>query len=68
VILWNVAALTREDQRCLYEWLEVAAGRARVISTSREDLFPLVEAGTFLEMLYYRLNVLYFQFVAAEVV
>jgi transcriptional regulator of acetoin/glycerol metabolism len=39
-----------------------------VISTSREDLFPLVEAGTFLEMLYYRLNVLYFQFVAAEVV
>ena len=67
VILWNIEALTPDDQSCLCEWLEIDAGRARVISTSREHVFPLVEAGTFLEMLYYRLNVLCFEFNAADV-
>jgi hypothetical protein len=61
LILQNVGAMPRSDQRRLCDWLEVTAGRTRVVSTTRQPLFPLVEAGTFLETLYYRLNVLSLQ-------
>jgi len=61
LILRDVGAMPRDDQRRLCEWLEVTACRTRVVSTPRHPLFPLLEAGTFGETLYYRLNVLYFQ-------
>jgi DNA-binding NtrC family response regulator len=48
------------DQARLCSWLEGNQGRTRVISTTREPLFPLLEAGTFAETLYYRLNTLSF--------
>lgn len=61
LILQDVGALSRDDQRRLYDWLEVTAGRTRVVSTTRQPLGPLLEAGTFADALYYRLNVLCFQ-------
>ena len=61
LILQDVGAMSRDDQRRLCDWLEIAAGRTRVVSTTRQPLFPLLEAGTFAETLYYRLNILCFQ-------
>ena len=61
LILQDVGAMPRDDQRRLCDWLEVTAGRTRVVSTTRQALFPLLETGTFAETLYYRLNVLCFQ-------
>ena len=61
LILQDVGAMPHDDQRRLCDWLEVTAGRTRVVSTTRQPLFPLLEAGTFVETLYYRLNVLCFQ-------
>jgi transcriptional regulator of acetoin/glycerol metabolism len=60
LILQDVGALTHADQRSLCEWLEVTGGRTRVISTTVQPIFPLVEAGAFSPTLYYRLNVLFF--------
>jgi transcriptional regulator of acetoin/glycerol metabolism len=58
MILDGVAALGTEDQHRLLEWSNQAAGKIRIVSTSAAPLFPLVQAGTFLDTLYYRLNVI----------
>ncbi len=56
LLLHNVGSLSLHDQRYLVEWLERAAGRTQVVSTTPVPLLPLVQAGTFLAKLYYRLN------------
>lgn len=56
LLLHNVGALSLLDQRYLIEWLERAAGRTQVVSLTPVPLLPLVQAGTFLPRLYYRLN------------
>ncbi len=56
MILHDVGALTHEDQRRLLEWSQQAAGRTRLVSTTTQPLFPRVEAGAFIDTLYYRLN------------
>lgn len=56
MVLRDVDALTLEDQRRLVGWLELCVGRTQVISTTSFPLLPRVEAGTFLDTLYYRLN------------
>ena len=56
MILKDVGALAPEDQHRLLDWLEAAAGRTQVVSTTPATLLPRVEAGTFIEQLYYRLN------------
>ena len=56
LILRDVGALTPDDQRRLLGWLELAAGRTQVVSTTPSPLLPDVEAGVFLDTLYYRLN------------
>jgi hypothetical protein len=56
LILHDVGALPFDEQQRLVEWLERAAGRTQVVSTTRTNLLPRVEAGTFLATLYYRLN------------
>jgi sigma-54-interacting transcriptional regulator len=56
LLLHDVGALSLNDQRYLLEWLERAAGRTQVVSTTPVPLLPLVQAGTFLARLYYRLN------------
>ena len=66
LILHDVGAMLRDDQRRLCDWSEVTAGRTRVVSITRQALFALLEAGTFGETLYYRLNVLFFHVIASE--
>ena len=57
LIVRRVNQLDGGQQKELLEWLEVATGRVQVIATSSEPLFPLVKRGTFLDVLYYQLNV-----------
>jgi hypothetical protein len=56
IVLQDVGALCVEDQRLLLAWLEASEGRTQVVSTTPESLLPRVNAGTFLDTLYYRLN------------
>jgi hypothetical protein len=56
IILEDVRGLNDRDQQRLLDWLERAAGQTQVISTTPTRLLPQVEAGTFLDTLYYRLN------------
>ena len=58
VVIRGVSELTDADQARLLEWLSQAAGRLQVVASSSEPLWPLVQAGRFLESLYYRLNVI----------
>jgi hypothetical protein len=57
MILREVGAMPDEDQRRLLEWLNEAAGRTQVVSTTSAPLLPRVEAGAFIDALYYRLNI-----------
>lgn len=61
-ILEDIALYTLEQQRELFSWLEAGGSAVRLISTSSERLFDLVESGQFLEALYYRLNVILIDF------
>ena len=61
LILLGVGAMAPDDQRRLCYWLEVTAGRTRVVSISTEPLFLQLELGTFCDTLYYRLNMLCFE-------
>jgi hypothetical protein len=56
LILEDVGALAYSDQRRLLEWLECEEGRTQVVSTTPEPLLKHVEAGRFIDALYYRLN------------
>lgn len=56
LILHEVGALTEDDQLRLLAWLEQIDGRTRVVCTTAESLYARVEAGLFIEALYYRLN------------
>ena len=60
LLLQNIEALAWHDQLRLCHWLEIGTGRARVVSTSPQPMFRLVEEGTFCATLYYRLNILCF--------
>jgi len=51
--------LTMAEQRQLLEWLDAPATRMQVISTASMPMLPRVEARTFDETLYYRLNTIY---------
>jgi transcriptional regulator of acetoin/glycerol metabolism len=56
MVLHDVGALTPDEQRRLLSWLERAAGRTHIVSTTTAPLLPRVEAGAFIDTLYYRLN------------
>jgi hypothetical protein len=58
LILQDADALTPTAQQELFDWLERDARATRVLTTTSLPLFPLVEGGSFLAALYYRLNVL----------
>jgi hypothetical protein len=56
LILEEGDRLSERDQADLLEWLNDHGQSVRVLTTCSRPLFPLVEAGSFLESLYYRLN------------
>ena len=57
LLICDVATLSLDQQRALLSWLDCAVpGQTQVVSTTALELFPLVEHGTFLQTLYYRLN------------
>lgn len=53
----DVGRMPRADQQRLAEWLGESNGRAQVVSTTSEALLARVDTGTFLDTLYYRLNI-----------
>jgi len=55
LIVTEVAALNRDEQRTLLSWMN-DAGDPQIVTTSSCPLFGLVEAGLFDAALYYRLN------------
>jgi hypothetical protein len=59
MILRDVDTLVHDDQCKLVNWLEQVAGRMQVVSTASASLMPLVNAGAFIQTLYYRLNTIY---------
>ena len=58
LLLEDVSALTLDDQRRLYGWLEASTGWMQVVSITSRSLLPSIQEGTFLEILYYRLNII----------
>ena len=59
LILYDVDALSSDDQHRVLRWLDETAGQIRVVSTSTKALWPRVKAGAFSDVLYYRLNTVY---------
>ena len=57
LILRKVSALSREQQSLFFRGLDEVGERFQVVSVTDTPLFPLIEQGTFLADLYYRLNV-----------
>jgi hypothetical protein len=59
MIFQDIGALPLEDQHRLLSWLEGPGRRTQIVSTTPVSLLPRVDDGTFLDTLYYRLNVVY---------
>ena len=66
LIFHDVDKLTPADQLAVLSWLDHSAGRIRVVSTTREPLWPRVQMGGFSEVLYYRLNTVCLSAAASE--
>lgn len=59
LVIRDVHGLALAEQQALSVWFDQGASmQTRVVSTATVPLFQLVEAGLFMERLYYRLNVL----------
>lgn len=59
LIVQNGTGLSAQDQSRLLQWLSDHQPRVQVITLSPRPLSPSVRRGSFLEALYYRLNVMY---------
>ena len=59
IVVHDVDTLTPSEQQRLLEWLDAATTHSQVISTASTPLLSRVEARTFNETLYYRLNTIY---------
>jgi hypothetical protein len=57
IVVPGVDALSRTEQSRLLRCVSESAGSAQVVSTTTEELYPLVMRGEFDATLYYRLNV-----------
>jgi DNA-binding NtrC family response regulator len=65
LILRDVDALDCEQQLHLLRWLDDPRnGRTQVISITAAPLYAAVRTGTFLDRLYYRLNVTLFEVIS----
>ena len=67
VILENVSRYTLEEQRQILSWLDVNGCGVRLIATTTERLYDLVEGGRFIDTLYYRLNVIFIDLAADSI-
>ena len=56
MIIWDVGALSLDQQRHLLAWMTGAGANVQIISISESQLFPRVWQKAFLDDLYYRLN------------
>jgi hypothetical protein len=56
LVIRDLALMSGSEQVRLLEWLDRASGYVQVVCTSSDALLPLVEAGSFINSLYYRLN------------
>ena len=56
LVIRDLASMTGSEQVRLLEWLDRASGYVQVVSTAGDALLPLVEDGSFINALYYRLN------------
>jgi hypothetical protein len=56
LVVWDVDTLDRIQQELLLEWMDSHAADLQVISVGKHPVFPLVLRETFLDTLYYRLN------------
>jgi transglutaminase-like putative cysteine protease len=57
MVIPDVSRLTPEEQRQLLAWAESHRG-TQIVTLSPIPLFPAVASGSFLDALYYRLNVI----------
>jgi hypothetical protein len=57
LVLDEVGGLDLSQQIALYDWMTSSNGDHQIVSLTTGPLEPLVENGSFLEGLYYRLNV-----------
>jgi len=65
VILRDVDALDHEQQQQLLRWLDDPRnGHPQVVSITAAPLYAAVRTGTFLDRLYYRLNVTHFEVIS----
>jgi hypothetical protein len=58
LLLKDVAALQVAQQLEVYDWISERQTGVQVVSVTTEPLAPLVEAGMFLQALFYRLNII----------
>jgi DNA-binding NtrC family response regulator len=56
-VVADASRMTLPQQIELYDWLNAGRGAVQIVSITSEPIWPLVEAGRFLEGLFYRLNV-----------
>jgi hypothetical protein len=62
IVIRQVATISIEQQHEWVSWLDQRGlGRPQFVTTSDTPIFPLVEQGRFLDVLYYRLNTLMFE-------
>ena len=59
LVIYEVGALALREQIQLLEWSGGPLRNTQVISTTSAALLPRVNAGSFIDMLYYRLNTVY---------
>ena len=59
LVIYEVGALALREQIQLLEWSGCPLRDTQVISTTSAALLPRVTAGSFVDMLYYRLNTVY---------
>jgi hypothetical protein len=58
LLLKDVAALSVEQQLDVYDWMSERQPALQVVSVTTAPLAPLVDAGLFLQALFYRLNII----------
>jgi transcriptional regulator of acetoin/glycerol metabolism len=56
LLLENVTSMTLGQQIALNDWLAATSGAMQIVSVATESVWAAVEAGEFLESLFYRLN------------